>query len=274
MKKAMNTEGNSTNPSNRDTIRGFLIEYGVDTFIKDERGEEIELYGGCGIPRFVKGGHPKAKLLRVKGAPIYFTDLYTRMGEEGNPDYINALKADNATAKTGSILQKNAASLAYKVLQYSLSTLVEKGLVPKDPTVCYVPRAKREEHYVLRQLIFKHVLRDVVTDLGYNDGIDYIRRVKNMPTTHRKDESYCYFVGNPQIEVKVNREENFIAQSCSFSEEIRGKDIILVDDIYTYGVGIDEYTLLSLLEAGAKSVVLYALACTKKWPGVFWEEVD
>lgn len=235
------------------------------------------------LPKFVKGEHPKARLLRIKDSPVYFTDYYTGMGTEGNPDYINHLKADDNLGYVylgghdGSrwLWNMNAASLAYRVLEYSLSTLVEQGLAPKNPTVCYVPRAKREEHYSSYQLAFKQVLRDVVRDLGYNDGIDYIQRVKNMPTTHRKDESLCYFEGDPVIEVEKNDQVNFMAQSCTFSEEIRGKDIILVDDIYTRGVNIDEYAYRSLLEAGAKSVILYTLACTyKRELSHRFEEVD
>ena len=40
------------------------------------------------------------------------------------------------------------------------------------------------------------------------------------------------------------------------------KNIVLVDDIYTAGVGIDEDGVQALLDAGATSVIMYAFGCT------------
>jgi phosphoribosylpyrophosphate synthetase len=46
------------------------------------------------------------------------------------------------------------------------------------------------------------------------------------------------------------------------SPEIAGKDILLVDDIYTPTCGIDEDAASALFEAGAQSVVFYAVGHT------------
>lgn len=45
---------------------------------------------------------------------------------------------------------------------------------------------------------------------------------------------------------------------------IANKDIILVDDIYTEGVNTIEDCLQTLLELGAKSVILYVIAKTRR----------
>ena len=45
---------------------------------------------------------------------------------------------------------------------------------------------------------------------------------------------------------------------------IKGKNIILVDDIYTKNVNIDEDCIQALYDAGAKKVVFYAIAKTRE----------
>lgn len=52
--------------------------------------------------------------------------------------------------------------------------------------------------------------------------------------------------------------------TCKISNEVRGKDILLIDDIYTKGVNIDEDAIQALLDNSAKSVIFYAVAKTYK----------
>ena len=53
-----------------------------------------------------------------------------------------------------------------------------------------------------------------------------------------------------------------IADTCTLSSGIRGRDVLLVDDIFTPGVGIDEDAICAVLNAGARSVVFYAIGYT------------
>ena len=53
-----------------------------------------------------------------------------------------------------------------------------------------------------------------------------------------------------------------IQDTCHLSAEIAGKDVLLVDDIYTPNCGIDEDAICAVLNAGAKSVVFYAIGYT------------
>lgn len=46
-------------------------------------------------------------------------------------------------------------------------------------------------------------------------------------------------------------------------EKIKNKTIILIDDIYTKTVNIDEDCIQALLDAGAKDVIFYAIARTQ-----------
>ena len=52
--------------------------------------------------------------------------------------------------------------------------------------------------------------------------------------------------------------------TCDISNEVRGKDILLIDDIYTSGVYIDEDAIQALLDHGARDVYFYAVGKTYK----------
>jgi predicted amidophosphoribosyltransferase len=51
-------------------------------------------------------------------------------------------------------------------------------------------------------------------------------------------------------------------QTCSISNKVKGADILLIDDIYTPTINIDEDAIQALMDAGAKSVTFYAVAKT------------
>ena len=50
--------------------------------------------------------------------------------------------------------------------------------------------------------------------------------------------------------------------TCTISDEIKGKDILLIDDVYTKDVGIDEDAIQALFDHGAKSVIFYSVGKT------------
>jgi phosphoribosylpyrophosphate synthetase len=50
--------------------------------------------------------------------------------------------------------------------------------------------------------------------------------------------------------------------TCTISENVRGKNILLIDDLYTKTVNIDEDAIQALLDKGARSVVFYAVGKT------------
>jgi phosphoribosylpyrophosphate synthetase len=50
--------------------------------------------------------------------------------------------------------------------------------------------------------------------------------------------------------------------TCKISDNVRGKDILLIDDLYTKTVNIDEDAIQALLNKGAKSIVFYAVGKT------------
>ena len=121
-------------------------------------------------------------------------------------------------------------------------------------TVCVVPRAKKNSHYRNDQLYFRQIISDVVNKLnGFYNGTFYITRHTNTKTTHLRGEEG----GDgrlPYIGITKN--------TCTISNEVKNKDILLIDDIYTKSVNIDEDAIQALLDNGAKSVIFYSIGKT------------
>ena len=121
-------------------------------------------------------------------------------------------------------------------------------------TVCVVPRAKVESIYRPDQLLFKRTAQKVINKLGFNDGTNYINRHTNTRTTHRNKHGYGGDGDMPY--------PGITKRTCHISNEVKNKNIILIDDLYTKTINIDEDAIQSLLDKGAKSVMFYAVGKT------------
>lgn len=125
-------------------------------------------------------------------------------------------------------------------------------------TVCVVPRAKADNKYRSNQLLFKSTVKNAVNNLGnsFIDGTDYIKRHTNTKITHLRQPMENFI--NDGLEPYVG----ISSDTCTFSKGINGSDILLIDDIYTRTVNIDEDMLQALLNNGANSVSFYAIGKT------------
>lgn len=122
-------------------------------------------------------------------------------------------------------------------------------------TVCVVPRAKSENFYSLRQNLFRKTVSAVVDELGiFLNGTEFILREKDTQTTHLKKSGYGGAGDAPYPGITKD--------TCSISPEVRGRDILLIDDLYTRTVNIDEDAIQALRDNGAESVVFYAVGRT------------
>lgn len=129
----------------------------------------------------------------------------------------------------------------------------QKGTI----VVCAIPRAKAENTYQPSQLVFKKAIKVSVKNLnGFIDGTDYIIRHTNTQTTHMAKSGYGGDGKQPY--------PGITKETCTISEEVREKDILLIDDLYTAGVSIDEDAIQALFDSGAKSVTFYSLGKTIK----------
>ena len=182
---------------------------------------------------------------------FYHTD-YVGYNKPFNPNYINKLKNtyNNEPESSLKYAVQELRNVLLEDLPRILQTLQLKSLI-----VCVVPRAKK--NYQPNQLLFKTTVCKVVNQLaGFYDGTDYIIRHTNTRTTHLR-------FGTPNY--NNDGEEPYpgiTADTCNISNNIRGKNILLIDDIYTKTVNIDEDAIQSLLYRGAQSVVFYAVGRT------------
>jgi hypothetical protein len=191
--------------------------------------------------------------LHTETQGFYHTD-YVGYKKTGNPDYINVLK--NTFCDVPRSQLENAARRLKDVLLEDLPQIIS-WLNSDLLTVCTVPRAKAEANYKEEQKFFRQTVSFVVTKLpGVLDGTHYISRHTDTKTTHIKK----------QISIPNDGPEPYpgiTKDTCRIlTSEINGKNILLVDDIYTKTVNIDEDAIQTLLDSGAKVVFFYAVGKT------------
>ncbi len=180
----------------------------------------------------------------------YYNSEYVGYQKSGNPDFINHLK--NMTKQHSELdLVKDFIA----VYEKAEKDIKEISLGKTNCLVCIIPRSKAEKHYATCQLMFKKAISSVVDNLGLENGVDVIKRVKDTKTTHNWRLEHN--TGDmPYKDITIN--------TCEINKnKIKDKNIILVDDIYTENVNVAEDCIQALLNLGAKSVTVYVLAKTR-----------
>jgi hypothetical protein len=176
---------------------------------------------------------------------------YVGMGKPGNPDYVNDLKNtfnNFAEQKLMPATQKLQGVLRGDLPQVLQSSGLEMM------TVCVIPRAKAEDSYHANQLLFKSTVQVAIRQMkGFEDGTGYIRRHTNTRTTHLRNPLSNYNNDGPKPFPGIT------VQTCEISTDVRGKNILLVDDIYTRCVNIDEDAIQALLNAGSAQLLFMRL---------------
>lgn len=142
------------------------------------------------------------------------------------------------------------------MLQEDFSALLENPL-KGDWVVCVIPRAKAESAYNSHQQLFREAVKySIDGNPRLIDGTHYITRHTNTITTHMFKSGYG---GDGKLPYP-----GITKDTCHISSEVRGKNIILIDDLYTAGVNIDEDAIQVLFDNGAEKVILYVLGKTCK----------
>ena len=168
------------------------------------------------------------------------------MGNPGNPDYICYLKNDNDNIMKRKLEEAKILLTDILVKDFALlHNLYDFNMI------CMVPRSKKESYYSSEQQLIRKTVSEVAQKLSISDGTMCIVREKNTRTTHKKDDA-----DGSQPYVGITKD------TCRISEDVKGKDILLVDDIYTETINIDEDAIQALLDKGAKSVMFYAVGKT------------
>lgn len=183
----------------------------------------------------------------------YYHQDYFGYKKPGNPNFLNVLKNDFRTLPVQTVVR--ARDVLVDILSEDVPAIMKAHGISECVLAC-VPRSKRRRQYNGDQLLFNngvcmvgHVLEGVI------DGSRCVERVIDTKTTHFKKD------------VKGNDGErpypNITRDTCQFDLElVEGRTIILVDDIYTKTVNIDEDCIQSLFDYGAKEVIFYAVGRT------------
>lgn len=184
---------------------------------------------------------------------FYHAD-YTGGGQwrvQGTIENIIVTLKNDINPTPAAVLQ-NASQLLANILLADLR-LIPQQIGKSNLSVCVIPRAK--VNYNSNQLLFKATVSDVANRLnGFNNGTNYIVRHTDTITTHRNRAGYG---GNGNLPYP-----GITKATCTISNEVRGKDILLIDDLYTKSVNIDEDAIQALLDKGANSVTFYSVGKT------------
>jgi len=181
----------------------------------------------------------------------YYHDEYYGMSSPNNRiRFVNVLKNDRLLSSPNDIARGEV--MLATAIRADLARITQAhGCL----TLVGVPRSKCEASYPWAKMGLKRALRRAVSENSQlADGLDYIIRQQDTLCTHR---SYWGYGGTGE-----GPRPGLIADTCFMSAEIAGKDILLVDDIYTPNCGIDEDAISAVLNAGARSVVFYAIGYT------------
>ena len=182
----------------------------------------------------------------------YYNCDYVGYNQRGNPDFVNRLK-NMSKIHSEMDLVKDYIEVYERAIK-DLQTIIEKEHF-YDCVIIVIPRSKTESSYQQKQLMFKKAIANVADNLGIENGVNTIKRVKDTKTTHdwRLEDNKGDM---PYIGITKN--------TCEINEsKIRNKNIILVDDIYTEGVNVAQDCIQTLLDLGAKNVILYTIAKTR-----------
>lgn len=195
----------------------------------------------------------KQNKLLEKDIQGFYNTEYVGYQQEGNPDFINHLK--NMTKQKDEMeLVEDFIEVAER-FENDVQEIIKKENL-NHPTIVVVPRSKTEKSYKPCQLMFRKAISSIADKLGFDNQTSAIKRIKNTKTTHNwRMENNTGDMPYPGI----------TKDTCEICKSnIANKDIILVDDIYTEGVNTIEDCLQTLLELGAKSVILYVIAKTRR----------
>lgn len=197
--------------------------------------------------------------LKSKEVTGYFHQFYTGYKKEGNPDFINVLKNTFNDKNINELIK--AKERVISILMRDIPYIIKENNFYNCICIC-VPRAKKLDSYVSTQLYFKDAVSIAAKKIkGTIDGTDYIKRVRNTYTTHLSKATRAGKVENDGEEPY----EGITIDTCNIEKsKIEGKNIILIDDVYTKNVNVDEDCIQALFESGAKNIIYYSIGYTRR----------
>ena len=194
----------------------------------------------------------------TKNIIAYYNRPYTGYGNQDNPVFLNTLK--NTFNKETLSQLYSARQEVENILLVDLPKIINQHNFQNCVCVC-IPRAKALNTYTDNQLFLRDAIRNASNKInGIVDGTDVIIRHTNTFTTHLEKATADGRIQNND----GDKPYPGITKATSYikKDKIIGRRIILIDDIYTKGVNIDEDCIQALLDNGAQEVIFYAIGRT------------
>lgn len=190
----------------------------------------------------------------------YFHQYYTGYKKPDNPDFINTIK--NTFNKETQEKLIDAKNKVVKILMQDIPDIMKVTNTSNCLCVC-VPRAKALTSYADSQLMFKQATGFAANNIkGVIDGTDCIIRFKNTFTTHLGKAAREGRILNDGDEPYLG----IIVDTCKIDKtKIKSQNIILIDDIYTKSINIDEDCIQALFDGGAKNIIFYSIGYTRRF---------
>lgn len=194
----------------------------------------------------------------------YHNQEYTGFRQPNNPDFLNTLKNTFNDIPLSTLNQ--AKQDVQNILLDDIPCIIRDNNWRNCVCVC-IPRAKALGTYTSKQLFFRDAVSNAVSQMaGVIDGSNFIVRHTHTRTTHLPETT-----GRVATTGQVSGNDGELPhpgitiETCTInSAQIRNQNIILVDDIYTKGVNIDEDCIQALFDTGARNVIFYAIAYTRR----------
>lgn len=183
--------------------------------------------------------------------PGYYNCDYTGYQKHGNPDFINRLK--NMSNQYSELDLVMDFIQVFETAYRDIKSIISDAKL-SDCAIAVIPRSKAEQHYKQSQLLFRKAISCVADKLNCQNTTDALKRVKDTKTTHSWRMEHNL---GPMPYKGITKDTCGIDKS-----KIKDKNIVLVDDIYTKNVYVAEDCIQTLLDCGAKSVILYVIAKT------------
>lgn len=182
----------------------------------------------------------------------YFHTYYTGYGNPNNPNYLNTLK--NTFNNTHKEILRRAACNVVNILIKDIPQVIQCQNMNAPVCVC-VPRsranmAESQMHFQISVSVACDYLNSI------ENGTSTIVRKIDTATTHLARSSAKN--DGPMPYPGITNDTCYIDKS-----KIYGREVLLIDDIYTRYCNIDEDCIQALLSYGAKRVVFYSVAYTK-----------
>ena len=207
-----------------------------------------------------------------KDTTAYFNYDYIAKEKDDDSESISAvIRLLKNTFNEETVDKLNEAKKRIKdIMVENIPTIIEENKLTSC-VIIVIPRAKKKAEYFRNQLFFIDAVSEAARDINCIDGTNCIKRIENTKTTHLGRN-----VGRETVNGTIPQGEDsndgdfpypgILRNTCNIDESfIKNRDIVLVDDIYTKGINIDEDAIQTLYEYGAKKVVFYSIAKTKRF---------